>query len=418
MNLERLSPNGSEPVLLTRVTGAAVAADVAPDSAVWFLNLTAAGYDLRRLATDTTTIVASLPSIVIGDSLSSVLPPRHRSSSADTGAAARAATPTEHRYGIGPSRLRYVPSASSGFGGSTTTLAIVRSDPVGRFGASVMGAAGAAALPAGGAVTLTSRARRTFMALSGWASHEAPSREMASALTSGLDLSRLGAALRLDRTHVREAGELTTTLAALSEWQRPTALSYATRTAGIASFTGTLRQTDEDVRYVVQLSGLGELGNTAGGRYARERSSLLFGTARGYRSLVTARFSYGTIGMGDGSPREHFVAGGFRSPLIDPLFDARRVDAPAYPVGSAQGSTFASYRVGVPVDPIELFYSGVSVDFFQTQLRAYGAELRQRVPALAALGTPEVDVVTGFARARDEPVHGNWRYYVSFALRP
>ncbi|MDB4884097.1 MAG: hypothetical protein JWL95_2863, partial [Gemmatimonadetes bacterium] len=112
------------------------------------------------------------------------------------------------------------------------------------------------------------------------------------------------------------------------------------------------------------------------------------------------------------------VVGGFRSPLVEPLFDARRVDAPAYPLGSASGSTFASYRVGVPFDPVELFYSGVSVDFFQAQLRSYGAELRQRIPAVAALGTPEVDVVTGIARARDEPVHGNWRYYVSLALRP
>ena len=30
-----------------------------------------------------------------------------------------------------------------------------------------------------------------------------------------------------------------------------------------------------------------------------------------------------------------FVIGGFSSPLIDPMYDARRVDAPAYPVGSA-----------------------------------------------------------------------------------
>jgi hypothetical protein len=172
------------------------------------------------------------------------------------------------------------------------------------------------------------------------------------------------------------------------------------------------------VRYVLQLSALGELGNTAGGRYARQRSSLLFGTARGFRSLATARFAYGTIGMGDGKERESYVVGGFRSALVEPLFDARRVDAPAYPLGSATGANFASYRVGLPIEPIEIFYSGVTTDFFQTQLRAYGAEFRQRVPAVAALGTPEVDVVTGFARARDEPVRGNWRYYVSFALRP
>jgi hypothetical protein len=63
-------------------------------------------------------------------------------------------------------------------------------------------------------------------------------------------------------------------------------------------------------------------------------------------------------------------------------------------------------------------YSGATTDFFQTQLRSYGIELRERVPAIAALGTPEVNVVTGFARAQDDPVRGKWRYYVTLALRP
>ena len=154
------------------------------------------------------------------------------------------------------------------------------------------------------------------------------------------------------------------------------------------------------------------------GRYARQRSALMFGTARVDRSLVTARLAYGTVGQGDGAARERFVVGGFRSPLIDPTYDARRVEAPAYPVASAEASTFASYRFGLPIDPIEAFYSGATTDFFQTQLRSYGIELRERVPAIAALGTPEVSVVTGFARAQDAPVRGKWRYYVSLALRP
>jgi hypothetical protein len=100
------------------------------------------------------------------------------------------------------------------------------------------------------------------------------------------------------------------------------------------------------------------------------------------------------------------------------LFDARRVEAPAYPVGTASGLTFASYRVGVPVEPVELYYAGVTTDFFQTQERSYGAELRTRVPAIAALGTPEVAILAGFARAQDEPVRGDWQYYLGLALRP
>ena len=77
------------------------------------------------------------------------------------------------------------------------------------------------------------------------------------------------------------------------------------------------------------------------------------------------------------------------------------------------GLTFASYRVGVPVDPFEVYYFGATTDFFQTQRRSYGVELRQRVPAIAALGTPEANVLAGFARAQDEPVEGKWRFYLS-----
>ncbi|MEO8560587.1 MAG: hypothetical protein ABI601_00835 [bacterium] len=417
-NLERLGAEGTAPTPLTRVTGAAVAADVAPDGTIWFLNLQAGGFDLRRLSPDSGAITSPFPTMVLGDSVSSVLPPLRTARHDSAAAAPRAARPAESRYGYGPTRLRYLPSASSGYGGSTTTLALVRSDPVGRFGASLLGAAGAATLPAGGAIALTARSRRTIIGVSGWLSHEAPSRELASAVDQGLDLTRFGGALRFDRTHVRESGELATSAALLAERQRPTGMSDATRGAAVASFVATLRQFDEDVRYVLQLSGLGEVGATAAGRYGRQRSSFLFGAARGYRSLVSARFGYGTVGIGNGSVREQFAVGGFRSPLVDPMFDARRVDAPAYPLGSAAGSTFASYRAGVPFDPVELFYSGTSVDFFQTQLRSYGAELRQRVPAIPALGTPDVDVVTGFARALDEPVRGRWRYYVSLALRP
>jgi hypothetical protein len=37
---------------------------------------------------------------------------------------------------------------------------------------------------------------------------------------------------------------------------------------------------------------------------------------------------------------------------------------------------------------------------------------------MPALGTPEVDLLAGLARALDNPVHGSWRYYVALAVRP
>jgi hypothetical protein len=419
VNLEKLSSSGTDPVPITRVTGAAVAADVAPDGDVWYLNLQSSGFDLRRLHPDSVRIDTPLPTIVIGDTLSSVLPPRRRPR-LDVGptSAPPAAPHTEVRYGVGPSRFRYVPLFSAGFGGTTAGVAIVRSDPVGRLGVQLLGVGGSSALPVGAAITLTSRAPRTTIGLSGWYSHEAPSRELPAALEAGLDLERGGAALRLDRRRVRDAGELTGMLAVLAEVQQPTAFAQSMRRAALGGFGWTLRQVDNDIRYVMAIEGLGELGASDVGRYARQRSSLLFGTARTDRSLFTTRFAYGTVGGGDGAARERYVVGGFRSPLVDPVYDARRIEAPAYPLGSAEGATFASYRIGIPIDPVEAYYAGATTDFFQTQRRSYGVELRERVPAIAALGTPEASLLAGFARAQDDPVRGDWRFYLSVAFRP
>jgi hypothetical protein len=419
-NLERIDPADARVAQLTSVTGAAVAADVATDGSVWFLSLRAGGYDLRRLRPPSDThMVPALPlTLVLADTTSPVLPPRLARSPDDSSARPpRGPTPEEQSYGVGPSRYRVLPASTSGFGGSTVQLALVRSDPVGRLGVALIGSVGSASLPEGGSLTLITRATRTELGASGWLSHEAPSRELAAALAAGLDLSRRGGALRAERAYVGDGGDFASTLALLAEDQQATGLEPTTRSAAIVALHATLRQRDDDTRYLEQLDLMGESGHTFGGRYARQRGALLFGTATGVKPLATGRLAYGSL-SGAGSPREQFVVGGFDSPLIDPLYDMRRVEAPAYPVASATGPSFASYRVAIPLEPLELFYSGVMVDDFKYTLRSYGAEIRQRLPAIAALGTPDVDVLTGIARAVDEPVKGAWRFYATLALRP
>lgn len=423
-NLERLSADDSGPTRLTAVTGAAVGADVAPDGSLWFLSLHAEGYDLRRIKPDSASLAraqhASAPlHLALVDSLSPVLPPRNRRTPSDsTLRPATAVIGEEHDYGMGPSRFRYLPAYSTGYGGSTVQFGIVRSDPVGRLGIALLASVGAGALPEGIALDITSRLSRTNIIGSLWTSHEAPSRQLADAYDLGLDLSRFGGAARFQRLHVSDGGERLTSLAILAEIQSPSALSFATRTAAVATMHIVRRQRDDETRYLEQLSVLAEAGQTEGGGYLRQRSSLLIGTANGSRPLATARLSYGTIGVGVGSLRERYVIGGFASPLLDPMLDARRVEAPAYPVGSAAGVSFSSFRAALPVASIELFYAGASPDLFKTSRRSYGTELRQHFPAIPALGTPEVNLLAGFARAVDEPVKGEWRYYVSVGLRP
>jgi hypothetical protein len=267
-------------------------------------------------------------------------------------------------------------------------------------------------------LTITSRAWRNEITASGWISHEAPSRVLPTALDLGLDLTRIGGALRVERTRFVDGGELSGTLALLAEAQQPTLLEPATRRAALVALGATARQRDEDVRYEEQLTMFGEAGRTADGSYLRERAALQFGTASGNGALTTARIAHGTIGGGYGNTREQFVVGGFDSPLLDPLYDARRIAAPAYPPGSASGTTFIAYRATVPLALLGVFYDGVTTDYFRTARRSYGAELRQRVPSVAALGTPDVDLLAGIARAVDEPVKARWRYYLSVAVRP
>lgn len=419
-NLERLDTAGAAPVRLTAVTGAAVAADVAPDGAIWFLSLHGKGYDLRRLRPDSAARGATLPlAVTLADSLSAVLPPRIVRVRGDSSRRpAAAAISDEHGYGNGPTRVRYLPASTSGFGGTTTQLALVRSDPVGRLGVSLLGSVGSASLPEGGALTIVSRRFRTELSATGWLSHEAPSRELAAAAGAGLDLSRRGGALRAEGTHFGDGDQLTGILAVLAEQQHPSAFTSVARTAAIGAGAAMLRQRDDEVRYEERLAIVTEAGRGRGGAYVRQRSALVFGTASGPRPLTTLTLGYGSVGGGEGSAGERFVVGGIASPLMDSLYDARRVNAPAYPLGSGTGSTFSSFRAAVPLAPLELFYAGVSTDSFQHPLRSFGAELFQHLPAIAALGTPAVDVLTGVARAVDEPVKGAWRYYVTLAMRP
>ncbi len=423
-NLERLDPITARATRLTAVTGAAVAADIAPDGTLWFLSLQAHGYDLRRLHPDSASLArasnASAPlRLALIDSLSPVLPPRSSHAASDSSRRPALADVSEERtYGTGPSRFRYVPGFTSSSGGSSLQIAVVRTDPVGRLGASFLVTAGSEALPRGASLEVRSRQSRTELIGNGWASRDRPSHQFIGAFDEGLDLGRFGGAGRIERTTVSDGGELTRSLAVLAEQQRPTTMENANRAAAVGAFSIIRRQRDEDTRYQEQLSFLGEAGQTGGGGYLRQRTSLFFGVAAGVRPLTTLRLTYGTFGSRARTPRERFVIGGFSSPLIDPTYDARRVDAPAYPVGSVASTTFSTFRVSVPVAPFELFFSGASPDLYKNSLRSYGIEFRENVPTIPALGTPSVNLLTGFARALDAPVAGEWRYYITLAVHP
>lgn len=423
-NLERLDPIDSHATRLTSVTGAAVGADVAPDGTVWFLSLTADGYDLRSIRPDSASAARAKKAteplhLALVDSLSPVLPPRLVVAADDSSRRPQfAAIGPVEEYGAGPSRYRWIPGASTGYGGSSLLLALVRSDPVGRLGVAVVATAGAAALPTGLSVDITSRFYPTNLSFSAWTSQEAPSRIARDAYVDGVDLRRIGTSVQLERHTASDAGEMVRSLALLEEWQNPSAFRAVVRSAAIATLNVVRRQRDEETRFEEHLNTLFEGGSTEGGSYVRQRTTLFFGTSAGANPLSTVTASYGSIGGSEGALRESFVIGGMGSPLMDPKFDARRVDSPAYPLGSSVGTSYSFIRAALPIPPVELFYAEQSTDMFKTPLRSYGLEMRQHVTSVAALGTPELDLLAGFARAVDAPVKGEWRYYLTVSVSP
>ena len=416
-NLVRIDTDGVV-TRLTSTTGAAVGGDVAPDGAVWFLDLQGKGYDLRRLS-DSAPPAPQFPlASVLVDPASPVLPPSvSRTASDSTRRPRPGAVPTEHAYALGPSRLRYFPSGTSGPGGSALQLGVLRSDPVGRYGVLLLGSGGSATLPQGGMLVLTSNASRTPLTATGWATHEAPSRELGAALAEALDVSRIGGALRAGRTHIGDGWDVGGAVAALGERQRASTFRPADRTAAILAVNGSARQRDDRTRYEESLALMGEAGRIDSGSYLRQRGMFVFGLGAGSQPLTTLRVSFGNI-SGRGATRERFVIGGIPSPLMDSLYDARRVALPAYPVASMVGTSFTAYRITAPLSSFALFYASATTDIFRHQLRSFGAELRESVPSIAALGTPAVDFVTGFARAVDAPVKGRWQYFVSARIAP
>jgi hypothetical protein len=189
------------------------------------------------------------------------------------------------------------------------------------------------------------------------------------------------------------------------------------RGAAIISLSGAARQRDDQTRYEESLALTGEAGRIDSGSYLRQRGQFVFGVATGAEPLTTLRVSFGNV-SGRTATRERFALGGIASPLMDSLYDARRVEVPAYPVASMTGTSFTSYRVTVPVSAIDIFYGSATTDLFRHQLRSFGAVMRQSVPSIAALGTPAMDVVTGFARAVDAPVKGRWQYLLEVRVGP
>ena len=415
-NIERIPLDGSAPVSLTRVTGAALAPAPADSiHALFFLSLYSKGYDLRRIALDSApagTPVALSPRLSPAAPVA-VVP-------ADTFPARQ---PQWTRgYGLGNRRsLRLVPSLGAGSEGWAPGLAIESVDPVARLAWTLQGAWANRGLWSGGALAATWRGWRPALEGELFALRQRPSESRQAeagiaALDTRMDGARLGLSLGRPfgwRAHRYRLGVAASRL-------RPEVLdSSLTRTLAYAELASAYAfgGGKESVSFGLDLQG--SSGRTAGRGWRRGVASASLGLRMGDDALR----GEGSVGFvnADAPPFEQMLIGGSAPTLVDPVLLTQRLTMPALPLGTQAGSQAAAFRVSLPGEVEPYWWVGSAGRAFDHWTRVIGLEARGSMSTLegpAFAGLTGLSALAGVGYPLDGALRHHVQGYVTLRWRP
>jgi Tol biopolymer transport system component len=414
-NLETIDVATGQSRRLTRVSGAAVGAEVSPrDSSIWFLSLYSRGYDLRRIqapvagtssaiATDTrlapasTTAPVSMPAFPVND------------------------VSTPRPYGLGTRLFRWLPLPQADADGYSGVLALSSNDVIGR--SDIMMKGGAGDLSAWRGATLDVAWRGFHPTLRG---------ELFSASQSlGRSRSPLGDGTSVD-TRMRGGLAVVDRLYGFESW------SFRARFAGSAgrveaNGTSTSRaEVIEDLSMsFLQRSGRRGVSESLSGTYSVGRSfdtqfsrvlTSAGATAFGFLpASISASASY-ALTTNDAPFFERISLGGGTPALFDHLVLPQRIPMPALPAGIAVGTSALTYRVSVNTQPLGLYFWSGSATPASTRFSAWnrvvGLEGSQSVSAIPVAGVPNARVVYGIGESLDAPFRRRVRGYLSVVVIP
>jgi hypothetical protein len=412
-NLEAIDLESGAVRPLTRVTGAALAPDPDPaDSSLYFLRLHAQGLDLNRID----------PSAVTLDSVVALGPeywpaaPARPTAPVDTFPIAPVMAPRP--YGLGPTSLRLLPSATFAPQGYAGGVALARTDPVGRWSWLAQGTLGSEEMWSGAAASFAWRRYRPVVGGDVfWARQRPSGHAVVGDSLAPLDVDYYGTALRFERSRdwglQRDRYRIGGTLG----WLNGGALSHAPRNFVFAEYAGGLRQTHEG-RYFAQSVALhGALGRTAGHGWRRLVATVGLGAGIRFTDVRT-QVTYGSIGENAGA-YELFRAGGVQPTLFDEAVLAQRLPMPALPLGTVSGAQILTARASVRVGTLRPYFWGASTDgAFQTWYRVVGVERELDVQTVPLLRIPQVHLLAGIGYVLDEPFKHSTRGYLSVGYRP
>jgi hypothetical protein len=355
--LAAVDADGSEsPETLTRVTGGAFSP--APDSegaGLFFLELTAKGVDLRRLALPAEPVLP-LPR---GPEDFPILPP------ADvvvrTFATAAIPSPTAYRA-TATQAIRAASGFTLGPSGNSWQSGVEGRDVIGRVGWQALGAFGNAAGPRGGALSVSWSGFVPTLRVDAFSSLEKPGSQRLFP-RSDLDEERRGVFAGADWGRPFDGGRVGGQIG--GGWTRIEALQARetfSRTVASSSVEGVLTRTRNRWGFSLGLELAGAVGNTDGGTWTQ-----FLGEARvsGITRFATLSASarYGDTG-GSPSRFDVFLIGGAGSSIWPPGLDRNRISSPALPAGLQTGERLETFRA-------DLGLGGAPILLYAEWLRAY-----------------------------------------------
>lgn len=414
-NLETLEPVTGEARPLTQVTGSVSSPDVGPDGRVWFLNMHARGFDLRRLAAR-----SASPTLVTLDARFGAVAPR-----GNTQGIAFKPTAIEGptNYAFGPRGWRILPGVNLGPDGDQATLMIGTIDPIARWSTLFQGAYGQRGSWRGGSAMTSLRSTLLHLEGSLWYADHAPSKQRSGTFASLEIDSRytgLGLGMKSEREKSLWGGFFRTggSVGQVTGNQ----LDASSRVFGYAEAAGRLSLAFRGMTVSPQVRGSYTQGSTKGDSWTRRviTASLALGGGDPRVKLSATKGDVTASGPGEfGRAFEQFTVGGTYLPFIDNVFLSQRVSLPSVPVGYSSGEKFELYRAQIRafgVQPYAVWVSaGDSVTHYQ---RVLGVEREFSVSAIGFGRLPSTTIRAGIGYSMDKPYDEKIRPYVSVTYRP
>ncbi len=414
-NVEVADLAGQSPQLVTRVTGSVAAPEVAPNGDVWFLNLHARGYDLRR-----TTLRATVPRVVALDARLAPSAPKPASAGM-TFRSAGAVQATD--YGLGPRGWRLLPGLSFGPDGDLASLMVANVDPVGRWSTVVQGAHGQRGAWRGGSAWTALRTGRIEMEASGWYGDHAPSKQRSGSYASlNIDSRFTGGGVAVRSAREKAAYGWTARAGGSLGKVDGNQLDGASRAMafGEARLRLSLPVGSWTLTPVGAISE--SRGSTKGEGWTRRivTAGLTLGGARTSLRVEGLRGEVNVPDAGEfGRAFEQFAIGGAPMPFVDTAYLSQRIPLPSVPVGYVQGHRVEALRASLRLRGIQPWAMWVGAGDSITQYqRAFGIEDEWRVPAIGFARLPAVRIRAGVGYSLDAPYDEKLRPYVSVTYRP